>query len=76
MGLEKFREFYGFQSARSLNMYLNGRGPFEARPLIAAAYAHMHRLTPADFMNNDAHDFLKSFKFSTHELGIGSRKTE
>ncbi len=39
IGLSLFRERFGtFQEAKDAHMYLNGRGPYEARPLVAAAY--------------------------------------
>lgn len=67
LGLERFRNCYGFHAAQKVYMYSpDERGPFEARPLIAAAYAKKNpdqRLKPTAFFNNDAHSFLTS-KFS------------
>ena len=65
-GKERFRTRYGpFQRADNRLMSINGRGEYEARPLLAAAYAYnVHHagrmLVPTDFMNNDAIDFLEA----------------
>ena len=66
LGMDAFRHHYnsGFREANNLHFYYQGRGPFEARPLIAAAYAirypNARRLQPTDFEGNDAHEYLLS----------------
>ena len=73
IGAVTFRKKYGnFHPAKNRNMYYLGRGPYEARPLLAGAYAnlfpHMPHLNPSDFINNDAHDFLvKKFEFEARK---------
>jgi hypothetical protein len=62
-GVSVFRTTYGrFHEAKDRDMYYCGRGPYEARPLLAAAYAnlvpHGPHIGPKAFTNNDAHDFL------------------
>ncbi|MDW1664902.1 hypothetical protein R7F06_18055 [Vibrio sp. Vb2656] len=67
VGLTTFRKKYGnFHAASDLHMYYQGRGPYEARPLIAGAYYHSGlglSLTSNDFKNNDGHDFLENLGF-------------
>lgn len=59
-----FRSLHGnFRAANNLYMYLGARGPYEARPLLAAAHANlvpdgMH-IGPLAFKNDDAHNFLR-----------------
>ncbi len=67
--LQLFREQQqaSFQPARNVHAWYGDRGPFEARPLIAAAYAHQFNiapLTPKDFNGTDAHRFLEGLGFS------------
>ena len=69
LGLVGFRKLHKFRQAKNIHMYLNERGPFEARPLIAAAYELMYperrKLIPEDFESTNAHDFLVAqFSFS------------
>ena len=63
LGLQQFREKYGFHPAHSRHMYFNGKGPYEARPLIAAAYSKKYplqrELIPSDFVSSNAHIFLE-----------------
>lgn len=69
--LDQFRARYGgFRPARNLYMYLGGRGPYEARPLLAAAYffRHGNRIGPEAFTNNDGHDFLINLGFRVVEI--------
>jgi len=73
---ERLRQFRqqqnpGFHAARGVRMRYGDLGPFEARPLIAAAYAHQFGvapLAPRDFNGNDAHDFLKRLGFDLVEI--------
>jgi len=65
------RRFLGgtFKEAVSSWLYLDDRGPYEARPLIALAYASRYPtkklLTPKNFTGLDAHSFLiDNFKFT------------
>jgi hypothetical protein len=67
--LKQFREQRSprFRPARNVHAWCGGRGPFEARPLISAAYAHQFNvapLTPGDFTGTDAHKFLEGLGFS------------
>lgn len=71
LGPDAFRELYEFHQAKNITVSLNGRGYFEARPLIAAAYSFSApngpRLTPRSFEGNDAHEFLaRVFGFVLH----------
>lgn len=71
--LPVFRRRYGFYEAKNLHMFYGNRGPYEARPLIAAAYANLFPLAApiksTDFMNNDAHEFLvQSFNFVAKDI--------
>jgi hypothetical protein len=64
LGIDKFRTHIGsFHAARNLHMYWNGRGPYEARPLLAAAFDYLIPSSPAmqpgNFIDNDAHEFLE-----------------
>ncbi|HUN00652.1 MAG TPA: hypothetical protein PLI96_09255 [Halothiobacillus sp.] len=73
LGLEKFRKLHGFYEAKDIHMYWHGRGPYEARPILAAAFAHLNPSAQAiqstDFMNNDAHDFLEQhFGFNKRQI--------
>lgn len=73
LGLDKFRELYGFHKAKDIHMYWHGRGPYEARPLLAAAFAHLNPAVPAikstDFKDNDAHVFLaEKFGFDLRKI--------
>lgn len=65
LGIVAFRTQYGnFQEASNIHIYSGNRGPYEARPLIAGAYAHANNgasLAPTDFLNDDAHVFLEDF---------------
>ncbi len=65
LGIVTFRTKHGkFQEARNTHMYSGNRGPYEARPLIAGAYAHANNgasLAPKNFLNDDAHVFLEKF---------------
>ena len=62
-----------FFPAANLNMYFDfglptQRGPYEARPLVAWAYNDQNPaapfLTPADFLDDDAHIFLQLHGFT------------
>ncbi len=74
VGVDEFRTMYGpFHPARNLRMsYPGRRGNYEARPLLAAAYAHLApragSLTPRNFRNNDAHEFLERLGFRRVKL--------
>ena len=74
MGLDLFRNLYGtFQAAHDVHMYWYGRGPYEARPLLAAAYSHLFpsspHIQPNNFANNDAHNFLvNNFGFEMRNI--------
>lgn len=66
-GVEAFRTLYGerFQQARNLHMYSkhnthDQRGPYEARPLVAAAWAHhvRDRNYATNHNNGNIHDVL------------------
>ncbi len=63
-----------FGPAGDLHMCFNGRGPYEARPLIAWAYNDQNPgapfLSPADFLGNDAHDFLEAHGFAIVPIGV------
>lgn len=66
--LKQFREQQSprFRPAQNVHAWYGERGPFEARPLIAAAYAHQFNvapLTPADFNSVDGHLFLGRLGF-------------
>ena len=66
--LRQFREHQSprFQPARNLYAWYGERGPFEARPLIAAAYAHQFNvtpLTPGNFNGGNAQLFLEGLGF-------------
>jgi len=66
LGLDAMRTKYGFSPANNVHMYLDSSGPFEARVLLAAAYAHKfnHRIGPKAFESTNAHVFLeKCFRF-------------
>lgn len=54
-----------FRVANNVHMWFEDLGPFEARPLIAAAYAYQFGapLAPGDFNGTDAHRFLKGMGF-------------
>jgi hypothetical protein len=76
-GLDLFRTRYGdFYQADSLHMYYpeqgTEKGPYEARPLVAAAYAyhchHQRYLEPIDFQDNDAQKFLVSHYHFRHQF--------
>lgn len=72
VGRESFLKTYGFQKAKGFRVCLRERGPFEARPLLAAAYANRHpkqlRIQPSDLPNNTAQDVLtKRFSFTRFE---------
>jgi hypothetical protein len=61
LGLAAFREKYGFGRSNAVAMWKDGRGPFEARCLIAAAFAdqfHGYRVTPKAFTSTSAQDYL------------------
>ena len=64
LGLDAFRtqSHEDFQAAKNKYVELNGRGPYEARPLISAAhsihYPHLPKLGPSDFQGSDAQDYL------------------
>ena len=78
-GIAEVRRLYGFTKAKNIHIYHNGRGPFEARVLIAMAYSKRYpeakRLVPADFTNDDAHIFLaKSFDFEVFSINTGERR--
>lgn len=74
IGIDEFRKLYAqFQPARDLHMYWNGRGPYEARPLLAAAFSHLNPhaqiMQPSNFENNNAHDFLRqNFGFESRRI--------
>ena len=76
LGMVKFRSRYGnFHEASDLHMYYPGRGPYEARPLIAAAYIHLYSagaatkpLVSPDFNSTDAHDFLEGKGFTRRNI--------
>lgn len=62
-----------FRRANDLHMYFDcgkstQRGPYEARPLVAWAYNDQNPaapfLTPADFLDDDAHNFLQLHGFT------------
>lgn len=69
-----FRTRYGaFHPAKDLYMFHHGRGPYEARPLLAGAYANLFPqaapIQPSDFRNNDAHEFLvQRFGFNAVDI--------
>jgi hypothetical protein len=73
LGLYAFREKYGFRIAKNVHMYRDGRGPYEARPLIAAAHSNRfplnEKVISQDFTGNDAHEFLK-VTFSYEEIRL------
>jgi hypothetical protein len=75
LGLDAFRDqFPGFQPAENLYMYYPGRAqPYEARPLIAAAYADQNPgapgLVPSSFDGINGHDFLiERFHFNAQQI--------
>jgi hypothetical protein len=62
-----------FHPAKDLHMYYGARGPYEARPLIAGAYANTHpngpHIGPTAFEGKDAHTFLiQRFGFEANEI--------
>ena len=64
IGMVAFRNLYGaYREARDLHMYLGERGPYEARPLLAAAHANLDpegvHIGPSAFKDGDAHEFLR-----------------
>jgi hypothetical protein len=66
--LVAFRTKYGaFCQATDLHMYYGERGPYEARPLLAAAYAKIPpggaRLGKTPFVGRNGHDFLINLGF-------------
>lgn len=77
-GLENTREKYGFRKARGAHMFHGETGPFEARVLIAVAYAKQHPearpLVPKDFKDGDAQQFLAEFGFVKRQ--VSSRHDE
>lgn len=72
-GLEATREKYGFRKARSVHMFHGDAGPFEARVLIAVAhgkkYPDARPLSPKDFKDCDAQQFLADFGFVKRQVG-------
>ncbi|QXC28449.1 hypothetical protein I6L39_10720 [Aeromonas sp. FDAARGOS 1409] len=51
-----------FRPSKNSLLYLGSRGPYEARPLLAAAYAHHFSgdaLRPSDFTGTNGHVFLE-----------------
>lgn len=73
VGLEITREKYGFRKARSVHMFHGDVGPFEARVLIAVAYGKKYPeakpLSPKDFKDCDAQQFLAEFGFVKRQVG-------
>jgi hypothetical protein len=66
--LSQFREQQSprFRPASNVHAWYGERGPFEARPLIAAAYAYQFNVTPlgpGDFEGVNAHRFLEDLGF-------------
>ena len=81
LGVDDARKRYGFTRAKNVHVYHNGRGPFEARVLIAMAYSKLYpdakKLVPADFTNDNAHRFLaKEFNFDIVSINTGERKAQ
>ena len=74
LGLARFRALNGaFQPAKDRHVYYADRGPYEIRPLVAAAYAnlvpHAPHLNPSSFTTNDAHDLLvQRFGFQARQI--------
>ena len=74
IGVGPFRSIHGaFREAKDLHMYLGTRGPFEARPLLAAAYANLVpdgvHIGPSAFKDDDAHEFLiQRFGFRSESI--------
>jgi hypothetical protein len=69
-----FRTHYAnFHPAKDKHMYLHGRGPYEARPLISGANANRlpngPHVGPTGFEGTDAHDFLvQRFGFEARDI--------
>lgn len=59
-GADFYRKDMGFNPTRGLAMYLNDRGPYEARLLLALATKEQFEkaVVPSDFTNQDGHMFL------------------
>lgn len=75
LGREAFRRHWGgtFTNADHLHVYFGDRGPYEARPLIAAAYSLRYPtaipLQPQNFTGKDSHDYLSNKGFKLQAIG-------
>lgn len=74
VGLENFRSHWGgtFTSAGNVHVYHDNRGPYEARPLIAAAYSlrypKANPLQPSDFQSTQAQKYLQDRGFNLKDI--------
>lgn len=75
IGIDAFRTLHShsFKTAKDIHMYWHGRGPYEARPLLATAFTHLNptasAIQPNNFENNDAHFFLmQNFGFEIRNI--------
>ena len=76
LGLDGLRKRYGFKASRNVHLYFEGRGPYEARSLIASAFMKFNPdakpLVPADFTGGNAHIFLaREFNFEMRDIKTG-----
>ena len=73
-GAETLRELYGFPPTKNKELYRQGKGPFEAKILIALAYSKMlpksPKLSLPEFIGEKPNDFLvRLFGFEAHTTG-------
>lgn len=75
LGRDVFRRHWGgtFTRADGQHVYHGNRGPYEARPLIAAAYSLRYPqatpLQPQNFTGTDAHQYLSNKGFDLRSIG-------